>query len=41
MSVVNNADDFFHKIRVKLYHNYLLSLKGSYEREPKMKRRFQ
>ena len=30
MSVVNNADDLFHKIRVKLYRNYLPSLKGSY-----------
>ena len=30
MSVVNNADDIFHRIRVKLRHNYLPSLEGSY-----------
>jgi len=37
MSVVNNADDLFHKIRVKLYRNYLLSLKGSYVARTKIR----
>ena len=30
MSVVNNTDEIFHRIRVKLHHNYLPSLEGSY-----------